>query len=66
MSLLTIFLFINFMNRLENNLSCNDPILHVQSAAHVAYAFVNNTYLGTYTYIHKKFEASKEVTLVVN
>lgn len=32
--------------RLENNLSCNDPILHVQSAAHVAYAFVNNTYIG--------------------
>lgn len=32
--------------RLENNLSCNDPILHVQSSAHVAYAFVNNTYIG--------------------
>ncbi|GAU19557.1 hypothetical protein TSUD_303700 [Trifolium subterraneum] len=32
--------------RFENNLSCNDPVLRVQSAAHVAHAFVNNTYIG--------------------
>ena len=38
---------IDFVNRFENNLSCSKPILSVQSAAHVAHAFVNNTYIGT-------------------
>ncbi|KAK7318410.1 hypothetical protein RJT34_03110 [Clitoria ternatea] len=30
----------------ENNLSCSEPIIHVESAAHVAHAFVDDTYLG--------------------
>jgi len=36
-----------FSNRFENNLSCSKPTLTVQSAAHVAHAFLNNTYIGT-------------------
>ncbi|XP_027190385.1 beta-galactosidase 6 isoform X2 [Cicer arietinum] len=32
--------------RLENNLSCGEPTLRLHSAAHVAYAFVNDTYIG--------------------
>lgn len=38
---------IDFVNRFEYNLSCSKPTLSVQSAAHVAHAFVNNTYIGT-------------------
>ncbi|KAF1871179.1 hypothetical protein Lal_00020913 [Lupinus albus] len=32
--------------RFEYNLSCNQPTLRVLSAAHVAHAFVNDTYIG--------------------
>ncbi|WVZ21205.1 hypothetical protein V8G54_008527 [Vigna mungo] len=35
-----------YIHRFENNLSCSKPTLNVQSAAHVAHAFVNNTYIG--------------------
>ena len=42
---------IDFVNRFENNLSCSEPTLNVQSAAHVTHAFADNTYLGKY-YTH--------------
>ncbi|CAJ1937761.1 unnamed protein product [Sphenostylis stenocarpa] len=32
--------------RFEHNLPCSEPILNVQSAAHVTHVFVDNTYLG--------------------
>ncbi|XP_028786590.1 beta-galactosidase 6-like [Neltuma alba] len=32
--------------RFENNLSCNAPTLNIQSAAHVAHVFANDTYVG--------------------
>ncbi|KAF7840150.1 beta-galactosidase 6 [Senna tora] len=32
--------------RYEHNLSCKEPNLHIESAAHVAHAFVNHTYIG--------------------
>lgn len=36
------------MNRYEHNSSCSEPILLIRSAAHVAHAFVNDTYVGKY------------------
>jgi hypothetical protein len=32
--------------RFEHNLSCTNPVLHAQSFAHVAHAFLNNIYIG--------------------
>ncbi|ESR45334.1 hypothetical protein CICLE_v10000420mg [Citrus x clementina] len=31
----------------QTNSSCTEPVLHVESLAHVAHAFVNNVYAGT-------------------
>ncbi|XP_075663025.1 beta-galactosidase 6-like [Castanea sativa] len=33
--------------RFQNNLPCTKPILHVESLAHVASAFLNNIYIGS-------------------
>ncbi|KAK7840934.1 beta-galactosidase 16 [Quercus suber] len=33
--------------RFQHNLPCNKPILHVESLAHVARAFLNNIYIGS-------------------
>ena len=39
--------FLNFgCNTGFNSLSCTKPILHAQSFAHVAHAFLNNVYIG--------------------
>ncbi|KMT13987.1 hypothetical protein BVRB_4g078180 [Beta vulgaris subsp. vulgaris] len=32
--------------RFETDSSCSEPVLHVRSLAHIAYAFVNGTYAG--------------------
>ncbi|XP_057419839.1 beta-galactosidase 6-like [Lotus japonicus] len=51
--------------RFEYNLSCSEPTLNVRSAAHVAHAFVNNTYIGAVHGNHdvKNFTLEFPVTL---
>lgn len=43
---LTLALFLVCVCRFETDSSCSEPVLHVRSLAHVAYAFVNGTYAG--------------------
>lgn len=37
---------VNLVNRFEHDFRCSEPILHVQSAAHVVHAFADGTYIG--------------------
>nr|KYP61873.1 Beta-galactosidase 3 [Cajanus cajan] len=52
--------------RLEHNLSCSEPTLSVQSAAHVAHAFMNNIYIGGEHGNHDVKTFSLELPVTVN
>lgn len=42
--------------RFEHNLSCSKPVLHIESAGHVAHAFLNNIYTGRLLSMHGRSE----------
>ncbi|KAG5035864.1 hypothetical protein JHK87_010774 [Glycine soja] len=52
--------------RFEYNLSCRKPTLSVQSAAHVAHAFINNTYIGGEHGNHDVKSFTLELPVTVN
>ncbi|XP_047165033.1 beta-galactosidase 6-like [Vigna umbellata] len=52
--------------RFENNFSCSEPILNIQSAAHVTHAFADNTYLGGAHGNHDVKSFTTEVPLTLN
>ncbi|CAL0319747.1 unnamed protein product [Lupinus luteus] len=52
--------------RFEYNLSCNEPTLRVQSAAHVAHAFVNDTYTGAVHGNHDVKSFTLELPVTIN
>ncbi|OIV97003.1 hypothetical protein TanjilG_16852, partial [Lupinus angustifolius] len=52
--------------RFEYNLSCKEPTLRVQSAAHVAHAFVNDTYIGAVHGNHDVKSFTLELPVTIN
>ena len=47
-----------FLNSFQHNISCDEPVLVVESLGHVTHAFINNMYIGNaitiYTHINIK------------
>ncbi|XP_059431566.1 beta-galactosidase 6-like [Corylus avellana] len=52
--------------RFENNLSCTKPVLHVESAGHVAHAFLNNIYTGAAHGSHDAKGFTMDIPIMLN
>ncbi|GMY12560.1 beta-galactosidase 6-like isoform X2 [Fagus crenata] len=52
--------------RFEHNLSCTNPVLHAQSFAHVAHAFLNNIYIGNANGSYNVKNFSMDIPIVLN
>ncbi|KAL5753468.1 hypothetical protein ACOSP7_023646 [Xanthoceras sorbifolium] len=50
----------------QHNLSCTEPVLHVESLGHVAHAFVNSTYAGAAHGNHDVKGFTMDVPIVLN
>ncbi|XP_062148076.1 beta-galactosidase 6 isoform X2 [Alnus glutinosa] len=52
--------------RFEHNLSCSKPVLHIESAGHVAHAFLNNIYTGAAHGSHNAKGFTMDIPIMLN
>ncbi|XP_042971023.1 beta-galactosidase 6-like [Carya illinoinensis] len=52
--------------RFEHNLSCTEPVLHVESFGHVAHAYLNNIYIGAAHGSHNVKGFTMDIPIMLN